>query len=129
MILLIELLVSSLVESVSDLLHQLVVKIEVMENGKAHSERLSRLEEMSDISSRVVTAGGASAFLCDGTGILCVLLVEQIYLAAPGEEIAVTGVSRGHNAVEEVDATIHSLNNILRRLWQYIWLKGVAFKQ
>ena len=43
----IELLVSALIESISDLLHQIVIEVKVVQNRKSHTESLTRLEKMA----------------------------------------------------------------------------------
>ena len=79
----IELLVSTLIERIADFLHQLIIEIEVMQNGEPHTEHFLSLKQMTNIGSRIVPAGGTSALLGDRSGIICVFLVKNIDLATP----------------------------------------------
>ena len=63
-----------------------------MGNRKSHSERFLCLDKVANVGTAVITAGGTSAVLVEGTGISCVLLVEKVHLAVPGEQVSVTGV-------------------------------------
>ena len=109
---LIKLLVSALVECFADLFHKLVVEIEVMKHGKAHSEAFLCLEKMADVGAAVKTASGALTIGVDGSVVLGKSLVEKIDLALPCEEIAVACVTAGHYAIEEINASADSLDDI-----------------
>ena len=109
----VEFLVSALVKSVSDLLHKVIIEIEIMENRKAHTKGFACLEEMTDVGSGVLTAGRTLTFLGNGARIFYILFVQKIDLALPGEEIAVSCITAGHYAVEEIYAAIYRLNDVL----------------
>ena len=86
-----------------------------MGDRQAHTQGLLGLDEVTDVGAGVVAAGGAVAGQADGTGILHVLLVEEVDLTLPGKEIAVAGVTTGHDAVEEVHAHVDGLQNVAGR--------------
>ena len=115
MILLVETLEVVAVQSVADLLHQIVVEIQIVQNRQAHTEGFLCLDQVADIAAAVEPAGGASAILVDGAGVSRVFLVEQVHLAVPCEQIAVAGVTGRHHTVEEIHAAMHRFQNILRR--------------
>jgi len=83
-----------------------------MGDRQAHTQGLLGLDEVADVGAGVVAAGGAVAGQADGAGILHVLLVEEVDLTLPGEEVAVAGVSGGHDAVEEVHAHVDGLQDV-----------------
>ncbi len=83
-----------------------------MGHRQTHTQGLLCLNEMADIGAAVVAASGALAGQADGTGILHVLLVEQVDLPFPGKQVAVTGVSGGHDTVKEVHAHVDSLQDV-----------------
>ena len=109
----IKFLISALVKSISDLLHKVVIEIEIMENRKAHTKGFACLEEMADVGAGILAAGRAVAFLGDGARVFCVLFVQKIDLSLPSEEIAVSCITAGHYAVEEIYAAIYRLNDVL----------------
>ena len=112
-ILLVESLKVAAVKSLADLLCKLVVEIEVVLNCKTHTNGLLRLDKMADIGAAMVAAGGTAAVLVDGTGIAGILLVHNVHLAVPRENVSVACVTGGHYAVEEVNSEMNCLKNIL----------------
>ena len=118
-IMLIEFLVSALIECFADLFHKLVIEIEVMKYRKAHSEAFVCLEEVADIGTAVETASGTLTIGIDGSVVLCESLVEEVDLTLPGEEISVARVTAGHYAVKEIDSAAYSLNNIERSTYTH----------
>ena len=83
-----------------------------MGDRQAHTQGLLGLDEVADVGAGVALAGGAVAGQADGAGILHVLLVEEVDLTLPGEEVAVAGVAGGHDAVEEVHAHVDGLQDV-----------------
>ena len=59
----IKLLVKSSVQRFPDFCHKIVIKIEIMQNSKAHSEHFLRFEQMADISAGMHAACRAAAFV------------------------------------------------------------------
>ena len=100
------------VERLSDLLHQIVVEIQIVRNGKLRANDLLRADQMANIGAAVVLARGTLTSLLDGAGISRVLFVGDVHLTLPGEEVSVTRVTRGHDAVEEIDTVVNCLQNI-----------------
>ena len=84
-----------------------------MKHCKAHTESLSRLEEVADIGARIVAASRASAFLGNGSSVLGIFFIKKVYFTLPGEEVTVTGVTAGHNAVEEIYPSVYCFNDVL----------------
>ena len=115
MILLVKALEIIAIQRVANLLHQIVVEIQIVQNRQTHAQSFLCLDQMADIRTAVIPAGRTSAILVDGTGVSRVFLVQQIHLAVPGEQIAVAGVTGRHNAVEEIHTAMHRFQNILRR--------------
>ena len=109
---LIEFLVSALVECFADLFHKLVVEIEVMKHGKAHSEAFLCLEKMADVGAAVKTASGALTIGVNGSFVFGKSVVEKIDLTLPCEEVAVACITAGHYAVKEINASMHCLKDI-----------------
>ena len=70
---------------------------------------------MADIGSAVAAAGRAPAALLDRAHIFLVLLVEQVDLALIRVYMTVAAVAGRINTVKEVNAALHSLQNIGRR--------------
>ena len=113
-VLLVEGLKIATLQCLADLAGEVIVEVQVMGDGQTHTQRLLGLDEVADIGAAVVAAGGAVAGQADGAGILHVLLVEKVDLPFPSEQVAVAGVSRGHDAVEKVHAHVDGLQNIAR---------------
>ena len=108
----VEFLVSAFVECFSDLRHEIVIEIEIMKHGKTHTEHFVCLEKMTDIAARIESAGGALTIGVDRQRIALIFLVVDVHRTLPGEDIAVARVSRGHNAVKEVNASVYRLQNV-----------------
>ena len=100
------------VQLVADALHQVVVEPEVVHDGQPHPEQLFRLEQVADVGPAVLAAGGAAAGGVDGALVPLILGVFDVDDAAPGVQVAVAGVAAGHDAVEQVDAAGHRLEDV-----------------
>ena len=107
--------VSAFVDRFADLRHQIVIEIEVVENCQTHTEHFVRLEKMADITAGIETARRAITVGIDRQRISLIFAVIDIHRTLPGEDIAVTGISGGHNAVKEVNASVDGFQNIDRR--------------
>ena len=114
-ILLIEALEISAVKRLANFSGKIVVEIEVVSNGKSHTERLLCLYKMTNVRAAVISASGATTILVKRTGILCILFVANIHLTFPSKEISVTCISRGHYAIEEINSHMHRLKYITWR--------------
>ena len=53
----IELFEATVIKRVPDVLHELVIEIEVMEHAQAHTKRLTRFKEVADIRAAIAAAG------------------------------------------------------------------------
>ena len=111
-ILLVEALEIASLQRLADLAGEVIVEIQIVGDRQAHTQGLLGLDEVTDIGAAVITASGTVAGQADGAGILHVLLVEQVDLPFPGEQVAVAGVSGGHDAVEEVHAHVDGLQDV-----------------
>ena len=89
---LIEFLKGAVVQRLADALHQAVVEVQVVGDGQAHTQRLLGFDEVANVGAAVIPTRGAIAGQTDGARILHVLLVEQIDLALPGEQVELTGL-------------------------------------
>ena len=83
---LIEFLISALIERFADLFHKLVIEIKIMKHGKAHTEAFLCLEKMSDIRTAVKTASGTLTVGIDRSVVLCESLVKKVDLTLPGND-------------------------------------------
>ena len=61
-----------------------------MQYGKAHTKFFVSLEKMAQIGARVALATRAITFGRNGTVIIRILFVDDVDLALPGKEVAVT---------------------------------------
>ena len=55
-ILMIEFFVFSLVKRITNLLHQFIIKIQIVKHCKTHTERFLSLKEMAYVRARIITA-------------------------------------------------------------------------
>ena len=86
-----------------------------MQDAKSHSEHFSRFQKMPDIGAAVSAADRAAAAFLDRPRIQLVCLVQQIQLAVIGINMAVAAVPAGIDAVEEIDASFYTFQNVRRR--------------
>ena len=70
---------------------------------------------MAEVGAGIAAADRAITERVDGAGVPFIFLIPDVQDAGPGEQMAVTSVSRGHDTVEEVDAPRHALDDISRR--------------
>ena len=68
----------SLIQMIPDILHQLIIEIQIVQHTKAHGKHLFRLKQMADIRPGIMAAGWTSAFLVDRTVILRVFCIVQV---------------------------------------------------
>ena len=72
------------------------------------------LQQMPEVGPAVPAAGRAAAALLNGPIIQLVFGVQQVQLAVVGIYMAVASVAAGIYTVKEVDAPLHSLQNVGR---------------
>ena len=96
----------------ADLLHQGIIKVEIVHDCQPHSQDLVALEEMTDIRPTEILANRAIAGRVDGKLVPLVFCVADIPDALGGKEVTVAGVSAGHNTVEKVHPQTDCLQNI-----------------
>ena len=111
-ILLIEAFEVTAFQCITDLLRQIVIEIQIVRNGKAHTKRFLCLKQMTQIRARVVAAGRALAALVDRAIVTGVFFIHQRDLTVPGKQAAVTRVARRHHAVKEIHTAMHRLQNV-----------------
>ena len=98
--------------SVADLFHKLVIEIKVMDNAQAHTEQFACLEQMADIRTGIGLTNRTVAIRVDRSAVEKVFIVVKIHNTFTREEIAVSCVSRGHYAVEEINASVNRLEYV-----------------
>ena len=106
--------VSAFVDRLTDLRHEIVIEIEVVEHRKTHTEHFVRLEQVADIASGIEAASRTSAVGVDGKGVTLIFLVIDVHRALPSEDIAMARIAGGHHAVKEIHAAVNSLKDIPR---------------
>ena len=105
---------TALIQSIADLLHQLVVEIQVVHDCQAHGKHFLCHKQVPDIGTAVAAADGAVTVGIDGPLIQLVLGVFQIDGSIPGKQSGMPGVSRRHDTVEEINAPGNGLDDIGR---------------
>ena len=85
-----------------------------MQNAETHTQHLVHLQQMTDVGAGIAAAGRAVTGFGNGAGIGLELFVQNGQLALPGKEVAVTCITAGHDAVEEIHPAAHGLENVLR---------------
>ena len=110
----VELLEGAVVQRLTDALHQVVVKIQVVHNGQTHPQQLVRFLQMADVRAGEVAADRAIAVRVNGRLVALIFQVLDVDDAVPGEQVAVAGVTAGHNAVEQVNTAVDALDDVAR---------------
>ena len=73
-----------LLNSQSDVLHEVVVKVQIVKNAQTHSKHLLRLEKMSYICLTIIPACRTAAALLDRLIVKLILRIEKINLSPVG---------------------------------------------
>ena len=107
-----ELLKCSLVNGIAYLLGECVVEVQIMLYSKSACKLFVCLEQMADVCTGEVTAGRAVTFLVNRSRVCLVALVVQVHDTAPREYSGMTGITARHYAVEHINASCNSLNDI-----------------
>ena len=88
-----ELLIAALVQRRTNLLHEGIVKVEVVHDRQTHSKHLARLEQVADIGAAVALADRAVAFRVDWGIVQLIFCVVDVDDALPGEQVAVARIA------------------------------------
>lgn len=104
----------SLLQAVSNPFHQGVVKVKIMHYAQPHGQHFIRLEQMADIRAGMTAASGTIAFFVKRRHIPFVFLIEHISMAAPGENVAMAGVTSRHDAVKQIHAPENAFQYVFR---------------
>ena len=91
-------------DSLSDLPHDVKVKVDIMVGGEDGGSDFSRGEEMPKIRTSVATANGTGTLRIDGALVVDVAGVLDEHAALGGVEAGVAGSARGKNAIHHIDA-------------------------
>ena len=71
----------------------MIVKIKIMQDRKAHREHFARLEKMSYIRSRIVSASGARAALLDRGRVSREFCVVEVKYAAVRVKVSMARIA------------------------------------
>ena len=71
-----------------------------------------RLEKMPQIRSRTAATDGTVALAVNGRGVAFILGIVEVDDALPREQVSVAAVTRGHDAIEQVDAPCNALDEV-----------------
>ena len=83
----------SRIKSVPDFRHHCIIKIQIMQYAKTHSQHLPCLKQMPDVSPGIPPAGRTPASLLDRTLIQLIFGIEKIDLSAVCVQVSVSSVS------------------------------------
>ena len=108
----IKLLKAAIIERRADFLHKRVVKIQIMHNAQPHTEHLAAFKQMMHIRTRKSAAGRTLTADFKRRIIGFILCIIQIHNAVHRKNLPVTGVSGGHNAVENINAAPNAFNYV-----------------
>ncbi len=91
-------------DSLSNLPHDVKVKVDIVVGGKNGGGDFSRGEEMPKIRASVAAADGTGTLRIDGTLVFDVAGVLNEHAAFTGVEAGMTGSTRRKNAIHHIDA-------------------------
>ena len=95
--------------------HQFQIKEQVMNGVETRAQNLVDALQMVQIGAGEMAAGIAAACLVEWREIVPVTRIAQFDDAAPGEQPAIAGITRGQHAIEEINAGGNGVDDILRR--------------
>src|SRR5688572_27071334 len=101
-------------DALADFAHELVVEMNVVFAEQLPPERLARLGQMVEISSRVTRAGRAIAGRIEFFLRVFVNAAPHLQEAAGSEDRTALRELRRHDAIEHVHAAVNSFENIKR---------------
>ncbi len=95
-----------------------------MHDRQPHGEHFPAFDEVVDVGAGEAAAGGAVAVLVERTLVEFILGVVHVDHALRREDVSVTGVAAGHDAVEEINPAVNGFEDIDRRAdaHQITWL-------
>ena len=91
-------------DSLSDLSHDVKVKVDIMVGGKDGGSDFSRGEEMPKIRTSVAAANGTGTLWIEGALVVDVAGFLDEHASLGGVEASVAGSPRGKNAIHHIDA-------------------------
>jgi hypothetical protein len=100
-------------DSLSDLPHDVKVKVDIVVGGKDGGSDFSRGEEMPKIRASVAAADGTRTLRIDGALVFDVASVLDEHAAFAGVEAGVTSGARGKNAIHHIDAESDVIGELL----------------
>ena len=95
--------------------HEVVVKPQVVLHKQTLRQHFTRLEQMAHIGAGEPPAGRALASLFNRAVIGLVFGVVDVQDSVPSEQMPMARIARRHDAVEEIHAARHALNDVGRR--------------
>src|SRR5262249_54019541 len=101
-------------DSLSDLPHDVKVKVDIVVGGEDGGSDFSRAKEMPKIRTSVATANGTGTLRIDGTLVVDVAGVLDEHAALGGVEAGVAGRARGKNAIHHIDAQSGVVSDLFR---------------
>src|SRR5579871_5429104 len=94
--------------------HKVLVKGQIVPSQKHRSDDFIRLDGVMQISATKLQAGRATTLFIEGGRIVDVAGIAQIQCTVAREGLAVASRTRWQHAVEHIDASDHSANNVIR---------------
>src|SRR6185295_15558649 len=98
----------------TDRAHELQVEVQVVQGVEARAQDFIATVEVAEVGARVVATGVAGAGRIERTHVRVVRAVPDVDDTCRREQVAVAGMARGNDAVEQVHAAQHGLDDVLR---------------
>ena len=89
------------------------VKMDIMQGVQSGCKDFIRKIKVPQISPRIMLAGIAGTMLIDRSPVLSILCLLDRDLSCGGEKHSIPSIPGGKDAVEEVNAKHHAIQNIL----------------
>ena len=102
------------IDGITDFFHHRIIEIQIVQYAQTHTEHFFCLQQMTDVSSTVRTAGRTLTSHFNRTHIPFKLLVEQIQFAKIGINMSMTTIPAWINAIEEIHTPVYRFQNIRR---------------
>ena len=84
-----------------------------MQYAESHTQHLLSFQQMSDVASGEIAAGGTAAPLVDGARVAFKFVVQDIHRAVPCKDITVPRIAGRHDTVKEINAAVNAFHNII----------------
>ena len=94
--------------------HQRLVIMQVVDGAETRAEDLATTVQVVQVGPAVVAAGIAGALRIQRTGIVPISCISNAHHALGHEQVAITGVAGGQDAIEHVDSAHHRLDDVRR---------------